>query len=160
MSPEGGGCIEYLPASPSDIDVVRGLFEEYASTLGIDLWFQDFQAELSHLPGKYAPPDGALILAVLDGAACGCVALRRIDATTGEMKRLYVRPRQRGRGIGAALARRSIEEARARGYHSIRLDTLPSMGSALAVYRSLGFRKIPPYVFNPIEGALFLEKTL
>jgi GNAT superfamily N-acetyltransferase len=152
--------VEYASASAADIPVVRGLFREYAQSLGFDLSFQDFDDELAGLPGKYAPPHGALILARHDGAACACVALRRIDAECCEMKRLYVQPSRRGLGIGRQLVERILDEARARGYRRMRLDTLTTMQSAVALYRSFGFRDIEPYIFNPIPGALFMERDL
>ena len=143
-------------AIPAEIPIVRELFREYADGLGIDLCFQDFEAELASLPGKYAPPWGRLLLAFDDGAAVGCVALRPIDLETCEMKRLYVRPDVRGQHVGRLLAERICDEARAAGYRRICLDTLSAMTSALALYASLGFKAIDPYVFNPIEGAIFL----
>lgn len=143
-------------AIPAEIPIVRELFREYADGLGIDLCFQDFEAELASLPGKYAPPRGRLLLAFDDGAAVGCVALRPIELETCEMKRLYVRPDVRGQHVGRLLAERICDEARAAAYRRICLDTLPAMTSALALYASLGFQPIEPYVFNPIEGALFL----
>jgi ribosomal protein S18 acetylase RimI-like enzyme len=152
--------IRYDHAGPGDIETVRELFREYGQSLGIDLSFQDFDKELATLPGAYAPPRGAVIIAWQEGAPCGCVALRRIDGRTCEMKRLYVRPGSRGEGVGAELVRRIIETARALGYAAMRLDTLPSMKSAVSLYRSFGFSEIPAYIYNPIPGALFMEKAL
>ncbi len=144
-----------------EIDQARELFLEYAAALGIDLCFQNFEAELATLPGEYAPPGGRLLLA-LDGAraAGGCVALRRIDAKTCEMKRLYVRPAFRGQGLGKTLALAIIDEAVRIGYARMRLDTLPSMQQAITLYRSLGFKTIEPYRHNPVEGAMFMELAL
>jgi ribosomal protein S18 acetylase RimI-like enzyme len=156
----GGGVVEYVIASDADMTVVRDLFREYGDSLGIDLAFQDFEAELASLPGKYAPPEGAVIVARNEGAPCGCVALRPIEAGVCEMKRLYVRPDTRGLGVGAELVKRVIALAKSRGYTSMRLDTLPSMKSAVSLYKLAGFREIAPYIFNPIPGALFLEKIL
>jgi ribosomal protein S18 acetylase RimI-like enzyme len=152
--------VEYGTAAAADIPTVRGLFREYAQSLGFDLSFQDFDAELAGLPGKYAPPQGALIIGRHDGSPCACVALRMIDAECCEMKRLYVQPAKRGLGIGRHLVERILEEARARGYRRMRLDTLATMRSAVALYRSFGFRDIAPYIFNPIPGALFMERDL
>jgi ribosomal protein S18 acetylase RimI-like enzyme len=152
--------VVYSVATAAEVPLVRELFKEYAASIGIDLSFQDFNAELDGLPGKYAPPDGVMILARKKREPCGCVALRKIDSRTCEMKRLYVRAAARGLGIGRALVARIIEEARARGYTSMRLDTVPAMKSAISLYKSFGFQEIAPYTFNPIEGAHFLEKAL
>lgn len=153
--------IDIRPAGfPHDADAVRALFREYADSLGIDLGFQGFEAELAALPGKYAPPGGRLLLAWRDDEAVGCAALRPIDAQTCEMKRLYVRPAARGERLGRRLAERICEEARQAGYARIRLDTLPSMAPAQQLYRALGFRPIEPYVYNPVAGARFMELDL
>ena len=143
-----------------ELAAVGGLFREYADSLGIDLSFQDFEAECANLPGDYAPPGGRLLLAACGSQLAGCVALRRLSAGTCEMKRLYVRPAFRGKGIGRSLAAAVIDEARKIGYLSMRLDTLASMTEANALYRSLGFRPISPYRHNPIPDALFLELEL
>jgi len=152
--------IEYRRDLAEDLPVARELFREYASYIGIDLSFQGFEEELASLPGKYAPPGGTLILARTDGSPCGCVALRPIDPGTCEMKRLYVRPQARGHRIGAELVRRVIEAAEAGGYQAMRLDTLQTMQGAIALYESFGFRDIQPYIYNPLPGARFMEKSL
>jgi putative acetyltransferase len=152
--------------SPADIAAARTLMREYADFLGEDLTFQGFEEELAGLPGKYAPPSGALFLArvpALDGRGtlpAGCVALRKLSPGICEMKRLFVRPRCRGSGVGRLLAERIIAEAKARGYAAMRLDTLERLRSAVALYRSLGFEQIPPYCENPIPGVMFWEKKL
>ena len=142
------------------LEQVRTLFTEYAASLGVDLGFQDFEAELAGLPGAYVPPDGVLLLALVADQAAGCVALRRLDDTTCEMKRLYVRPAYRGAGLGKQLAKAIIAEARTIGYRAMRLDSLPSMLGAVQLYRSLGFQEIDPYRYNPIPGSIFLEISL
>ena len=140
---------------------VRELFLEYAGSLGFSLCFQSFDQELAGLPGDYAPPQGRLLLAKYDGQLAGCVALHQIEDGIGEMKRLYVRPQARGKGLGRALADYLIAEARQIGYKKMRLDTVePVMKDAVAMYRRLGFREIPPYRENPIAGALYMELTL
>jgi ribosomal protein S18 acetylase RimI-like enzyme len=139
-------------ARPADLPAVRQLFLEYAASLGIDLSFQDFDRELETLDTYYE--------AILISGSHGCVALRRIDDTTCEMKRLYVRSAARGSGLGRALAEAVIAEAKRRGYARMRLDTLPTMGEAMRLYESLGFVPIEPYRFNPIEGTRFLELDL
>lgn len=157
MSP----MIEIRPAEfPLHQTLVQRLFREYADGLGIDLCFQDFEAELAGLPGKYAPPAGRLLLAWADGQPVGCVALRPIGGDACEMKRLYVRPQARGTRLGRRLAERICADARAAGYARICLDTLPSMAAAVRVYQELGFRPIEPYVFNPIPEAIFLGLDL
>lgn len=155
------GCLAISPAvSPADVQVARQLMREYQSLLGIDLCFQGFEDELRALPGDYAPPRGCLLLAWLDGKAIGCVALRALDETRGEMKRLFVRPQARGTGAGRALAERLLAEARAIGYGQIVLDTLPQMAEAQGLYETLGFRDIAPYCVNPIPGARYLGLAL
>ena len=146
--------------SQENILDVKELFREYAASLDFNLSFQDFEKELAGLPGDYAPPGGTIMLAFLDGSVAGCVALRRIDGETCEMKRLYVRPEYRQRGIGRRLAEAVIEHARGLDYRSMRLDTIPSMEHANSLYRSLGFKEIEPYRYNPLEGALYMELRL
>jgi ribosomal protein S18 acetylase RimI-like enzyme len=136
------------------------LFEEYAASLDISLCFQGFDEELATLPGNYAPPRGRLLLAWRGNESAGCVALRPLEPDTCEMKRLYVRPAYRSSGAGRLLAERIIHEAATAGYRRMRLDTLPRMEAALALYRRLGFREIAPYTANPVQGAVFLELQL
>jgi ribosomal protein S18 acetylase RimI-like enzyme len=145
---------------PRDLQVVRGLFQEYVDSLAVDLYFQELEKELASLPGKYSPPGGRLLLAWRGDEPVGCVALRPIDAAICEMKRLYVRPEARGEQLGRRLAERICEEGRAAGYRRICLDTLPSMGPAQKLYQSLGFVPIEPYVFNPVPGTKFLARDL
>jgi ribosomal protein S18 acetylase RimI-like enzyme len=146
--------------TPADLDAIRTLLREYHVLLGVDLCFQGFVAELDGLPGAYARPSGRLLLAREDGVPIGCVALRRLDGARCELKRLFVRPGCRGRGVGRALAARIVAEARVIGYGAMVLDTLPSMGPAQQLYEQLGFREIAPYCVNPIAGARYLGKDL
>lgn len=139
---------------------VSRIFVEYADWLGFDLCFQNFDEELAGLPGDYAPPAGRLLLAVEAGKTAGCVALRALEPGVCEMKRLYLRPAFRGRGVGRSLAERVIEEARAIGYERMRLDTVPAMTTAIRMYESLGFRNTEAYRHNPLEGARFMELVL
>jgi putative acetyltransferase len=146
--------------SPESIGLVRDLFLEYSKSLDVDLCFQGFAEELATLPGDYARPTGRLLLVFEELQAAGCGALRRIDDEVCEMKRLYVRPAFRGKGAGRELIDALIREARGVGYKRVRLDTLPSMTTAMAIYRSLGFKEIAPYRINPVPGASFLELDL
>jgi ribosomal protein S18 acetylase RimI-like enzyme len=146
--------------SAEDVTAVHGLFVEYQESLGVDLCFQGFDRELAELPGDYTPPGGCLLVAREDGAAVACVALRRLDPRTCEMKRLYVRPSQRGTGLGRALAEAVIEEAKRIGYERMRLDTLPTMTEAAALYERLGFHEVEPYTENPVPGVRFLQLEL
>jgi putative acetyltransferase len=160
-----------------EILTIRKLFLEYAKSLDFELCFQDFDKELDELPGEYAEPHGMLLLAESDsvasapradtrsrrlrpGKTAGCVALRKIDREACEMKRLYVKPEFRGKKIGLLLAKKIIEEAKKIGYRKMRLDTTPQMKKAIELYKSLGFKEIKPYRFNPIEGAIYMEKKL
>ncbi|MGA7991356.1 MAG: GNAT family N-acetyltransferase [Thermoanaerobaculia bacterium] len=154
------GVVLRQAASPADVATARALFEEYQRSLGFSLCFQNFDAELAGLPGAYAPPEGRLLLAFAGGEAAGCAALRKIGEEICEMKRLWVRPAFRGTGLGRRLAEALMADARGIGYGRIRLDTLPSMTAAQALYLSLGFRDIPPYNDHPIEGTRFMEARL
>jgi len=145
---------------PEDLMLVRSLFEEYASSLGFDLSFQDFNKEVAGLPGEYAPPGGAILIAYEGDLVQGCVALRPMEKGVCEMKRLFVRSGFRGRALGRSLAEAVLAEAKRKGYRKMRLDTVPAMVEAAALYRSLGFRPIDPYRANPIPGAMFFEKDL
>lgn len=146
--------------APEFTTIVRALFLEYESTLNVDLCFQGFQKELAALPGEYARPTGRLLVAFEGDEAAGCGAFRKLESDICEMKRLFVRPKHQGKAIGSALARALIENARAAGYSRMRLDTMLTMQRAIAMYRSLGFREIPSYRFNPVPGSLFFELQL
>jgi ribosomal protein S18 acetylase RimI-like enzyme len=139
---------------------IRELFKEYAQSLGFDLDFQNFEKEFSELPGEYVPPHGCLFLAFYGKKIAGCVALRPFSKGICEMKRLYVRPEFRGKGIGKRLSTIIIKRAREIGYQAMRLDTIPTMKEANALYKMLGFKEIAPYRYNPIHGALFFELQL
>lgn len=147
-------------ASADDVATARSLFEEYQRDLGISLCFQGFDEELATLPGAYAPPSGRLLLAFASDGPAGCVALRKIEEGICELKRLWVRPGFRGTGLGRRLVETILREARAEGYRRVRLDTLPSMRAAQALYLSMGFSDIPPYNEHPIEGTRFMEAAL
>jgi putative acetyltransferase len=147
--------------TPVQVARVRELFLEYAQSLGFSLCFQNFDQELAGLPGDYAPPGGRLLLAEFEGQLAGCVALHKFDSDICEMKRLYLRRKFRGQGLGRILAEAIIVEARQIGYQRMRLDTVgPVMKDAVAMYRKLGFREIAPYRANPMAGTLYLELTL
>jgi len=145
---------------PDDIEAVRLLFAEYAAELRVDLGFQGFTEELATLPGVYCAPRGVLLLAWSDGVPAGCVGVRPLDAAAGELKRLYVRPAYRGRGLARRLATAALAEARSRGYSRILLDTLPTMIEAQRLYKDLGFREIQPYRPNPVAGTKYMELPL
>lgn len=147
--------------SITEIATARKLFQEYAAALSFSLCFQNFDQEVSSLPGKYAPPAGRLLLAVQDEDVAGCIALRPLDVDACEMKRLYVRPQFRGQGFGQKLVAAVIGAAREIGYERMRLDTVPGkMDRAIALYRSIGFHEIPPYYDNPFDDVLFMELRL
>lgn len=143
-------------SDPHAVAAVRTLFAEYAQSLAFDLSFQDFERELAELPGEYTPPRGTLLLARAGDVPAGCVALRPLDDSTCEMKRLFVRPAYRRTGLGRRLAEEIVAAARASGYERVWLDTVPAMGAAHELYRSLGFVPIEPYRFNPVPGTSFL----
>jgi ribosomal protein S18 acetylase RimI-like enzyme len=143
-----------------DLTVVRRLFQEYEKDLGVDLCFQDFEKELAGLPGPYGRPRGAIFLAFLDKAPVGCVAVKPLKSGSCEMKRLYVRPDGRGRGIGRGLARRALREGQKLGYKTMKLDSLARMQEAIALYLGLGFQETSPYCNNPLPDAVFLERRL
>ena len=154
----------FTPASAEHLDLVRDIFQEYADGLGVDLCFQQFDRELAELPGEYAPPRGALLLAEVEGAIAGCCALRPLDTcdvpNAAEMKRLYVRKAFRGFGLGRQLAEAVLDAAREAGYASVLLDTLSDMEAARALYEELGFEPTEPYYHNPIPGAHYLQVDL
>ena len=157
--------IQLLSAdSAAQLDEARVIFREYAQALGVDLCFQNFEAELAALPGDYSAPTGHLLLAMVDGALAGCGALRGLVdvdyANACEMKRLYVRPAFRRFGLGRILAQALIDQAREAGYSCMLLDTLDDMEAARGLYEVLGFEEIPPYYFNPIAGAHYLKVDL
>ncbi len=153
--------MDIIPAeTPEHLDHIRNLFGEYEQFLGVDLCFQEFEAELASLPGKYAPPDGRVVLATEGGEAAGCVAIRKLDDSVCEMKRLYVRPEFRSRGLGRRLAREMIAQAAEAGYTTMRLDTLDRLAEAMGLYESLGFRRTEPYYDNPLDGVVYWELPL
>ena len=148
------------PVSAAEWDQVRELFREYWTSFGFSPCFQGFEAEVAGLPGVYAPPGGALVLALIDGHAAGCAALRRFDALRCEAKRLYVRPQFRGQGVGRGLLDWVIAEARTMGYREIVGDTIPQMALALAMYDRAGFERTGPYAEAPTPGAIYLRLKL
>ena len=146
--------------TPDDVRAARQLFLEYAAWLKVDLCFQGFDQELAGLPGKYAPPQGRLLLASVEGEDAGCIALRPLEPGVGEVKRMYVRPAFRGRGIARRLARELLDAARTIGYATLRLDTLSFMQEAAALYRALGFVQTAAYYDNPLPGVVYMELKL
>ena len=153
-----------VPESPEQLDATRAIFREYAQGLGVDLCFQNFEAELASLPGDYRAPRGALLLATVDGEVAGCGAFRPLldadYANACEMKRLYVRSGFRGLGVGRVLAQALMDQAVRAGYSAMLLDTLDDMEAARGLYVALGFVEIPPYYYNPIPGAHYLKADL
>jgi putative acetyltransferase len=153
--------IEVVTAQGAElVTVVRALFREYADAIGVDLEYQQFAAELAGLPSPYEPPHGALLIARSSDYIAGCVALRRLDALAGEMKRLYVRPEYRSFGVGRRLVEAAILAARRASYSELRLDTLHTMASAQRLYRKLGFAEIPPYYDGYLPGTRFYALAL
>ena len=148
------------PTTAEHLGVARDLFEEYAQLLGVDLGFQEFKEELDNLPGKYAPPGGALYRAVGERGPVGCVALRKLADDVCEMKRLFVKHAFQRMGIGEMLARRIIEEAKTLGYPIMRLDTLDRLHAAMRLYERLGFKRVEPYYYNPLSGVVYWELNL
>ncbi len=143
----------------ADLAAVAGLFRLYADSLPIDLGYQGFEAELASLPGRFAPPEGELLLARSEGEALGCVALRPFSEGVCEMKRLYVAPSGRGMGVGRALVELIVAEAVAKGYREMRLDTLSSMDAALSIYRKAGFVEVPAYYDTPVKNTVFMARS-
>lgn len=148
------------PAQPSDIPAVRDMLAEYVAWIGLDLAFQEIDAELEGLPGEYVPPRGALLVAEDDGQLVGMIGLRPFEGHIAELKRLFVRPQARGRGLARRLIAELLNHARTAGYTEIRLDTLPMMGDAQSLYVALGFRDIPAYYDTPIAGTRFMALDL
>ena len=146
--------------SKEHINIIRELFQEYADSLGFSLDFQNFDKELNSLPGDYAAPEGCLLLAYTGNQVVGCVGLRKISEGICEMKRMYLREEYRGKGIGKKLANRIIQEARQIGYKRMRLDTISTMVEAIHLYKSMGFKEIEQYYYNPIEGTKYMELKL
>ncbi len=151
--------LEIRLATPADIPAIQEIFLEYAQSVGNDICFRTFQKEVDSLPGPYAPPNGALLVAVTPGTIVACVALRQLSPTSCEMKRLYVRPAFRRQGLGRDLTHHIIAHARTLGYQTLHLDTLPEMTAAIALYRTLGFLPILRYGDNP-PNALCFQKVL
>jgi putative acetyltransferase len=149
-----------IASSPAELASVRELFQEYANSLPVDLAYQGFDEEVRDLPGAYAAPGGTLLLAVIGGVPAGCVGLRAGPVGSGEIKRLYVRPAYRRRGLGRVLVETLVETARGRGYGALVLDTLPTMDDAYRIYRSLGFEACEPYYATPVVGTRFLRLDL
>lgn len=163
--PESSRSPQFItPSTPAQLAATRAIFQEYAAQSGVDLCFQNFDAELAGLPGDYAEPQGCLLLAMVGGEVAGCCAMRPLDTVdypnACEMKRLYVRLGFRRSGLGRQLAEAILDAARVAGYHSVLLDTLSDMEAARALYVDLGFRDIPPYYHNPIAGAHYLKADL
>ncbi|MBS1542234.1 MAG: GNAT family N-acetyltransferase [Bacteroidetes bacterium] len=149
-----------IASTPEQFQVARDLFREYAATLSVDLCFQNFDKELQEIDLQYGSPAGALMLVMRDGRAIGCGAIRKLEGKVGELKRMYLRPDARGLGVGSKLLSKCFEVARRLGYDTLRLDTLPEMTDAQAMYRKHGFYEISSYRSNPVKGSLYMEKRL
>lgn len=153
--------IEIKPANfPEDLERVVAIFREYVASPTVSLDFQEYEAEFASLPGKYAPPEGRVLLAWKDRAIVGCAALRKVDGNMCEMKRVYIRSTARGEGLGRRLIESLLAEAREAGYSRICLDVLPEFVAAQSIYESLGFRPAPPVSFNPVPNTKFLGLDL
>ncbi len=146
--------------SEPDFELAKNLMREYAATIGVDLTFQDFENECNNVAIRYAKPDGAFVIAHHNDHPIGCFGIQKIDSRTCELKRMYLRREVRGQGLGEKLLTTAIQTAAALNYQFMRLDTLPSMTSAIRLYQKLGFKEIEPYRFNPIEGSKFMEIDL
>jgi len=146
--------------SKKQVSSAKRLILDYAASLGVDLSFQGFDREMAEFPSGFVAPDGRLLIAVEDGEAVGVVGVRKLSRTICELKRMYVRPESRGKGIGRMLAERAVRDARDLGYSRMRLDTLARLEEAVRLYESMGFKRIQPYTFNPTEGVLFMELDL
>ncbi|GAB4491025.1 MAG: GNAT family N-acetyltransferase [Saprospiraceae bacterium] len=149
-----------VATSATDFSVGKQLFLEYAQSLNFNLCFQNFEQELADIQTQYGAPNGCLLLVKNEQEAVGCAGVRRWQGDIAELKRMYLQPKTRGLGLGKKLLEVALENARSLGYRSIRLDTLPSMAAAIAIYRDFGFTDIPPYRYNPFEGTTYLEKQL
>lgn len=156
----GVTLVRVHPSEPARVALARGLFQEYADALGVDLSFQNFADELEVFPSGYLPPGGALIMALRGDDGVGCIGVRRFGTGVCEMKRLYVRTSERGGGLGRRLCEAAVDAARALGYARMRLDTLPDMTAARKLYRQLGFQEIAPYYDNPVKGTTYMERAL
>jgi putative acetyltransferase len=152
--------IEFVDASaPPLLAVARDLFREYRAAIHVDLCFQGFERELASLPGAYAPPAGRLVVAMVDGTPAGCGALRPLGPASAELKRMWVRPAFRGRGLGRSIAEALLRAADDLGYRTVRLDTLDSMKEARSLYADLGFRELPAHDDDPLPGLIYMERA-
>ena len=153
--------ISYCPAlTEDDFDNAKQLFQEYALSIGINLEFQQFEKELQIIKEMYGPPSGGIILVKSDENFMGCIGIRKISDTVGEIKRMYIKPAYQKRGLGRELLYKALELAKSCGYNTIRLDTLQDMVPAIRLYKEAGFYEIPAYYFNPMATAVYFEKQL